>query len=246
MPSRRVGILSCLGFIGTIVALAISVPPNLAADKAKTSGGKAKGTSSAKKQAAEASRDEPAESDDETPKKIVKTDAEWRKQLTPMQFRVARKKATEIAGTGKYAHTKKDGIYRCICCGQPLFDSKTKFDSGTGWPSFFQPLSEKAVNYIDDYSAEELRVEVECSRCDAHLGHVFEDGPPPTGRRYCMNSASLNLVTRDAIEKEAKAKAAKAKEAKEAKSQADGGDKSDKFDKSATSKDDKDAKAEKK
>jgi peptide-methionine (R)-S-oxide reductase len=141
----------------------------------------------------------------------VKTDAEWRKQLTPLQFKVARKKGTEIAGTGIYAHSKKDGIYRCVCCGQPLFDSKTKFESGTGWPSFYQPLNEKAVNYIEDNSAGEVRTEVECSRCDAHLGHVFADGPPPTGRRYCMNSASLKFVTRDSAEKESKAKDSKTK-----------------------------------
>ncbi len=213
MPSRRVGMLSFLGAVGISAALVICVPPNLAADKAKKAdaGAKDKPDASAKKEATDAKGDEPADGGDETPKKVVKTDAEWRKQLTPMQFRVTRKKGTEIAGTGIYAHTKKDGMYRCVCCGQLLFDSKTKYDSGTGWPSFFQTLNDKAVNYIDDTSAGELRTEVECSRCDAHLGHVFSDGPPPTGRRYCMNSASLKFVTRDSVAKEAKAKEAKSK-----------------------------------
>jgi peptide-methionine (R)-S-oxide reductase len=215
MPSRRVEMLSFLGVFGISAALLTVVPPNLAADKAKKadSNVKNKSDASARKEAADAKSDEPAVDDEETPKKVVKTDAEWRKQLTAMQFRVTRKKGTEIAGTGIYAHTKKDGMYRCVCCGQLLFDSKTKYDSGTGWPSFFQTLNDKAVNYIDDTSAGELRTEVECSRCDAHLGHVFADGPPPTGRRYCMNSASLKLVTRDSVAKEAKAKEAKSKSA---------------------------------
>ena len=134
--------------------------------------------------------------DESTPEKIVKTEAEWRKILTPGQFHVTRKKWTEPAGTGLYAHTKKDGIYHCICCGEPLFDSKTKFESGTGWPSFFQPIDEKAVTELEDISDGSLRIEVQCSRCDAHLGHVFSDGPRPTGHRYCMNSASLKLVNR--------------------------------------------------
>jgi peptide-methionine (R)-S-oxide reductase len=238
MPSRRVGMLPCLGIIGLIAAMFTVVPTNLAADKAKKSDAKTKGKtdSSSKKDAADASSDEETEGDEEAPKKVVKTDAEWRKQLTPMQFKVTRKKGTEIAGTGKYAHSKKDGIYRCICCGQPLFDSKTKFDSGTGWPSFYQPLNDKAVNYIEDNSADELRIEVECSRCDAHLGHVFDDGPAPTGRRFCMNSASLNLVTRESLEKEAKAKEAKAKASKS---------KSTSGDKTTPSKEDKDDKPEK-
>jgi peptide-methionine (R)-S-oxide reductase len=150
----------------------------------------------------------------EKPEKVVKTDAEWRKILTPNQFRVTRKKWTEPAGTGIYAHSKKDGVYHCICCGEPLFDSKTKFESGTGWPSFFQPLDEKAVTEIEDKSDGTLRTEVECSRCDAHLGHVFGDGPQPTGLRYCMNSASLKFVDR---KKEQAAKAANSATSKGAK-----------------------------
>jgi peptide-methionine (R)-S-oxide reductase len=238
MPSCRLRLFSCLGVIGMIAALLIAVPPNLAADKSKKPDAKTKDktNSAAKKDAADSPDDEPADGDEENPKKVVKTDAEWKKQLNAMQFKVTRKKGTELAGTGKYDHYSKDGIYRCVCCGQPLFDSKTKFDSGTGWPSFFQPLKEKAVNYIEDNSADELRIEVECSRCDAHLGHVFEDGPPPTGRRFCMNSASLKWVTRDSVEKEAKAKEAKAKEAKS---------KAASSDKAVTSKADAAEKAEK-
>jgi peptide-methionine (R)-S-oxide reductase len=125
--------------------------------------------------------------------KIAKTEAEWRAQLTPEEFHITRKHGTERAFTGPYHDSKEKGTYVCKCCGLPLFDSETKFDSGTGWPSFFAPLNKENVAEKDDRSFFMRRTEVLCARCDAHLGHVFPDGPKPTGLRYCMNGHALKL-----------------------------------------------------
>jgi peptide-methionine (R)-S-oxide reductase len=143
------------------------------------------------------------------PKRVIKSDREWAKELTHAQYLVTRLKYTEPAFSGKYLKSHSKGTYHCVCCGAPLFSSRTKFSSGTGWPSFYQPLDQRLVATAPDHEMAEPRVEVMCSTCGAHLGHVFADGPPPTGLRFCVNSLSLKFAPASAASKQTKGKSSK-------------------------------------
>jgi peptide-methionine (R)-S-oxide reductase len=133
-------------------------------------------------------------SEDTKADRVEKTDAEWRQQLTPEQYRITRLHGTERAFSHSYHNDKREGVYHCICCKAPLFSSKSKFDSGTGWPSYYEPVTQEAVGAHEDNSLFMRRTEIRCARCEAHLGHVFPDGPEPTGQRYCINGAALSLA----------------------------------------------------
>jgi peptide-methionine (R)-S-oxide reductase len=225
MFSSRILTLWCAIIALAALGVTIAAPPKTAAQKKKTATDDAAIANAEDAKTSPKDKDASNDDEDDDTKKVVKTDAEWRKILTREQFRVARKKGTELAFGPAYAKFKKEGegTYQCVCCGQPLFISDTKFDSHTGWPSFYQPIDEKKIRRIDDTSDGTLRIEVECNRCEGHLGHVFADGPPPTGERFCMNYASLKFVSKKDAEKptkekvggEPKTKKPKPKESKE-------------------------------
>lgn len=187
---------SCFAVLACGLATSLHPSPSLAQDAeaddkpASETSKTVQGSAATKKSNAKTAA---SKSDEAEPEHVYKTEAEWRKLLTNEQFLVTRMKATEPAFSGRYAVGHPKGTFLCVCCGAKLFDSRTKFDSGTGWPSFWQPISVRAVSQALDRSEYEPRVEVMCSRCGAHLGHVFEDGPLPTGLRYCINSLSLKL-----------------------------------------------------
>ena len=138
--------------------------------------------------------------------RVEKSDTEWRAQLTPEQYKVTREHGTERAGTSPLNNEKREGVFTCVCCGAPLFASDAKFDSGTGWPSFYEPMNDDAVTEHEDRSFLMRRTEVRCAKCDAHLGHVFPDGPQPTGQRFCMNGVALNFKPKDGAGGETPAK----------------------------------------
>lgn len=196
--TRRIRVLAYLGGLLAALLAADRLPNHSAAEDAQPAASESPRDQPGNPSSSGEKPDNPADLSEDDDGPVYKTDKEWKRLLTRKQYRVTRRKHTEKAFSGKYLRSTKPGTYRCVCCGARLFSSDTKYKSGTGWPSFWAPVGKESLRAAPDYSDGQERVEVLCIRCDAHLGHVFWDGPPPTGLRFCINSTALKFDERPA------------------------------------------------